>query len=78
MFGVCRVIETKLQVLIYDAVEIKHSIMISLLKQTLFLVTPMDIETKLYSLIDLAGNGGCNKSNRIFVACFSPMIWLIV
>ena len=38
----------KLQLVIYDAVEIKHFILISLLKQTLFLVTPMDIETKLF------------------------------
>ena len=50
-------------------------IIISLLKQTLFLITPMDID---YSLVDLAGNGECNKPNTIFVACFSPKIWLTV
>jgi len=51
--------------------------MISLLKQTLFLVTTMDIGLN-YSLIDLAGNNECNKPNPILVACFSPKIWLIV
>jgi len=38
----------KLLALIYDAVEMKHFIVISLMKQTFFLVTPMDIETKLF------------------------------
>ena len=47
--------------------------MISLLKQTLFLVKLMDSETN-YSLIDLAGNVECSKPNPIFVACFSPKI----
>ena len=51
--------------------------MISLLKQTSFLVTLMDIETKLF-LIDLAGNGEYNEPNTIFIACFIPKIWLIV
>ena len=55
----------------------KHFTVISWLKQILFLVMPMDIETN-YSLINLAGNGECNKSNPIFVACFSLKIWLIV
>ena len=54
----------------------KHSIVILLLKQTLFLITLMDIETN--TLINLAGNGECNKHNPIFVACFSPKIWLII
>jgi len=32
-----------------------------------------------YSLVNLAGNGECNnKPNPIFVACFSPKVWLIV
>jgi len=38
----------KLQALIDNAIETKHFIVISLLKQTLFLVTLMDIETKLF------------------------------
>ena len=42
---------------------------------TLLHFTPMDID---YSLINLAGNDECNKPNPIFVACFSPKIWLIV
>ena len=67
----------KLQALIYNVVEMKHFIVISLLKQTEFQIMPMDIETN-YSLINLAGNGECNKPNPIFVACFSPKIWLIV
>ena len=54
----------------------KRFIVISLLKQTLFLVTLIDIKTN-YSLIDLADNGECNKPNCIFIACFSPKIWLI-
>ena len=61
--------------LIYGAVEMKCFIVISLLKQTLFLVTLMDIVTKLF--LDLAGNGECNKPNLIFVACFSSKIRLI-
>ena len=61
----------KLQMVIHEAAEIKHFIMISLLKQTLFLVTPMDIKTKLF--LDLSGE--CNKQNLIFVAFFSPKIW---
>ena len=55
----------------------KILIVIYLLKQTLFLVTPMDIETKVF-LDRPAGNGEYNKPNPIFVACFSPKIWLIV
>jgi len=38
----------KLQALIYDAVEVKHFITICLLKQTLFLVMLIYIETKLF------------------------------
>jgi len=34
--------------LIYDAEEIKHSIVIPLLKQTLLLIMPMDIKAKLF------------------------------
>ena len=37
-----------------------------------------DEETINYSLINLAGNGKCNKPNPVFLACFSPKIWLIV
>jgi len=43
----------KLRTLIYGAVETNHFIVIPLLKQTLFLVTPMDIETKL--ILDRSG-----------------------
>jgi len=64
----------KLQGLIYNAVEMKHFIVISLLKQALFLVTPIDIETKLF----LDRSGRCNKPNLIFVASSSPKIQLIV
>jgi len=38
----------KQQALIYDAVEIKYFIVISLMKQNLFLVTLIDIGTKLF------------------------------
>ena len=45
MFGVRRVNETKI---IYSVVETKRFIVISFLKQTLFLFTLMDVETKLF------------------------------
>ena len=38
----------KLRALIYGTVEMKRFIVISLLKQTLFLVALIDIETKLF------------------------------
>jgi len=47
LFGICRVNETKIIGFIYYAVKIKCFIVISLLKQTLILVTPIDIGTKL-------------------------------
>ena len=43
----------KLHVLIYDAVEMNCFIVIPLIKQTLFQVTPIDIGTKL--LLDQSG-----------------------
>jgi len=46
----------KLQSFIYGVVEMQCFIVISLMKQTLFLVIPIDVGTN-YSLIDLAGNG---------------------
>ena len=55
------------------SIEIKYFIMISLMKQNLFLVTLIDIGIKLLASID-----ECNKPNPIFVICFSPKIWLIV
>jgi len=38
----------KLQALIYNMVKMKRFIVILLLEQTLFLVMPMDIKTKLF------------------------------
>jgi len=48
---------------------------ISLLKQDF--VFDKYVRKKLF-LVDLEGNGKCNKPTLIFMACFSPKIWLIV
>jgi len=44
----------KLQVLIYNAVEMKRFIVLSLLKQTSFLVMLMDIETNAETINQLS------------------------
>jgi len=47
LFCVCRVNETKFTGIVHDAIEIKCFIVISLMKQILLLVTPIDIKTTL-------------------------------
>ena len=74
LFGVCRVNETRVTDAYLRCIGNKVFIVIYLVKQTLFLVTLIYIGTK----INLAGNGECIKPNLIFIACFSPEIWLIV
>ena len=55
---------------IYDAVEIKFTIIMSLLLEWLSLSTWSHIE-KCYTLIDVPVHGEQTEPNAVFVACFS-------
>ena len=74
MLGVRIVNKTKLQVLIYDAVEMKCLSWFLCWNRLCFWLRRWILRQD-YSLIDLAGNGEYSKPNPFFVACFSPKIW---
>jgi len=77
MLGVCIVNITKLQVLIYNAVEMKCLSWFLCWNRLCFWLCRW-ILWQNYSLINLAGNGEYSKPNPIFVACFSPKIWSVI